>query len=149
MGFAHTNLPIPARWFRTGMRPDGNEGNPMIDRRSLVLQAVAMSLCAPAIVRFGNLMPVKNRIHVRSPAEIGLIDRRHIASTMPQITALRRAGLPLHEIADALDRGSDAGPFKLIAPWSTQQVLRMIQEAELLRARDFAMGVSTNEHRKR
>lgn len=91
-----------------------------------------MSLCAPAVVRFGILMPVKNRIHIRSPAKIGLIDQRHIASTMPQITALRRAGLPLHEIADALRRASGAGPFKLIEAWSAQQVLRTIREAELL-----------------
>ena len=108
----------------------------MLSRR-LVLHA-ALAFPAPPIVRFARLMRVKTAIPVRPPSRIGLIDRRAIASDMPRIEALRRAGLTLHEIATALNAAAGTQPFQRVVPWSDRLLLQTMREAARLRAEAFA-----------
>jgi hypothetical protein len=110
----------------------------MINRRLLLLGAAASSLGASPIVAHFNLMPVRSRIYVRRPHQIGLIDCRFIFSIEPKIRALKKGGLSAYGIADELARDVADSPFELVRTWSAQFVVAITKEAALLRSRDFA-----------
>ena len=110
----------------------------MINRQFLLLGAAASFLVAPAIVAPFNLMPVRSRIYVRRPHQIGLIDCRSIFGVESKIRALKKEGLSAYGIADELARDTADSPFKLVRPWSAQLVVAITRETALMRSRDFA-----------
>jgi hypothetical protein len=66
--------------------------NDLITRRNICIGAVASLLCAPAIVRAANLMPVRRLPFPYGPQYAGFVDR-----------------LFLHALESSLQAGSQAG----------------------------------------
>jgi hypothetical protein len=71
----------------------------LITRRSIFIGAAASLLCAPAIVRATNLMPVR-RIILKSDLDYyGFLDRLRASQYLSTIIERQNAGLSANEIA--------------------------------------------------
>lgn len=76
----------------------------MITRRKLLIEATPSLLFAPAIVRFGSLMPVRNVVLATERLYFGFAQRQYVRGYMPTITKLQNTGLSVHEIAAELNK---------------------------------------------
>src|ERR1700722_4479771 len=70
-----------------------------ITRRSLFIGAAASLLCAPAIVRASNLMPVRRIILKSDLNHYGFVDRLWASEYFSTIIKRQNAGLSANEIA--------------------------------------------------
>jgi hypothetical protein len=114
---AFTNLPTAARWFprewdvavstariagprQASFKQEGlvtapipkNDHNSLLARRSILIGAAASLLCAPAIVRITNLMPVRRLPFPFGPQYAGFVDRLFLHSLESSLQAGLRAG---------------------------------------------------------
>ena len=76
----------------------------MITRRSFLTNASAFLLCAPAVVRAANLMPLCGIIFPPEALQFGFASRLYVYTHMRAITQLQNDGLSLHQIAGEFNR---------------------------------------------
>jgi hypothetical protein len=67
-------------------------GHSLITRRSIFVGAAASLLCAPAIVRAANLMPVRRLSFPYGPQYAGFVDRLFLHALESSLEAGLRAG---------------------------------------------------------
>jgi hypothetical protein len=72
----------------------------LITRRSIFIGAAASLLCAPAIVRIANLMPVRRLPFPYGPQYAGYVDRLFLHSIESSLKACLRAGRTIVEVGD-------------------------------------------------
>jgi hypothetical protein len=71
--------------------PDNDQGS-LITRRSILIGATASLICAPAIVRVTNLMPVRRLPFPFGPQYAGFVERLFLHSFESSLQAGLRAG---------------------------------------------------------
>jgi hypothetical protein len=75
-----------------------NDHNSLLARRSILIGAAASLLCAPAIVRVTNLMPVRRLPFPFGPQYAGYVDRLFLHSIESSLKACLRAGQTIVEV---------------------------------------------------
>jgi len=109
----------------------------MNTRRNFLIGTSATVICAPAVVRAANIMPVRG---IGFPTErhcFGFVERLYIHLHLPTITELQNAGLSAHEIAvemNARKRVAINGNA-----WDTEQVIGVVKRDELIRRADLIL----------
>ena len=68
-------------------------------RRQFLIGAAATLICAPTVVRFVSLMPVRGVIHQIERNHYGFVERLYVYANLPAIIELQNAGLSAHGIA--------------------------------------------------
>jgi hypothetical protein len=81
----------------TALIPDNSQSS-LITRRSIFIGATASLICAPAIVRVTNLMPVRRLPFPYGPQYAGYVDRLFLHSIESSLKACLRAGRTIVEI---------------------------------------------------
>jgi hypothetical protein len=104
----------------------------MTIRRDFVFGASAALICAPAIVRAHNLMPLRGIILPTEPCYFGFTDRLYVHWYLPKITELQNAGLSLHEVAAEFSRRRLNN-----TTWDGQRVMAVIKRDKLIRRIDL------------
>ena len=100
----------------------------MITRRDFLIRTSAALVCAPAVVRATNLMPIR-RIILPTAHYYGFVERLFLSSVGPPATELIHAGFSAEEAAREMNRRRITNMNG--APWEAQHVLgvmRMLQE---------------------
>jgi hypothetical protein len=67
-----------------------NDQGSLISRRSIFIRAAAALICAPAIVRITNLMPVRRLPFPHGPQYAGFVDRLLLDRKQPEGMPARR-----------------------------------------------------------
>jgi hypothetical protein len=83
----------------TALIPD-NDQRSLITRRSILIGATASLICAPAIVRAANIMPVRRLPFPYGPQYAGYVDRLFLHSIESSLKACLRAGRTIVEVGD-------------------------------------------------
>ena len=111
----------------------------LITRRGIFLGAAASLLCAPAIVRSTNLMPVRRMILKSDLNYYGWIDRLWASGYYSTIIERQNAGLSANEIAAELNearrRDKDPSP-PMKTDWDARLVFEKIRSNEAIRRTD-------------
>jgi hypothetical protein len=81
----------------TALIPD-NDQSSLVTRRSIFIGATASLICAPAIVRVTNLMPVRRLPFPYGPQYAGYVDRLFLHSIEGSLQACLRAGRTIVEV---------------------------------------------------
>lgn len=81
----------------TALIPDNDHGS-LLARRSIIIGAAASLICAPAIVRVTNLMPVRRLPFPYGPQYAGFVDRLFLHSIESSLKACLRAGRTIVEV---------------------------------------------------
>jgi hypothetical protein len=90
--------------------PISTPDRPLISRRSIFIGAAASLLCAPAIVRATNLMPVRRIILKSDVNYYGFVDRLWASQYFSTIMERRNAGLSANEIAAEMNANGEPVP---------------------------------------
>ena len=109
----------------------------LITRRIILIGAAASLLCAPAIVRATNLMPVRRIILKSDLNYYGFVDRLWASSFYSTIIERQNAGLSANEIAAEMNAKGYKYPWAGETPeWNARRVLEKIQHNEAIRRTD-------------
>ena len=120
----------------TALISDNNQRS-LITRRSIFIGAAATLLCAPAIVRATNLMPVRRIILKSDVNYYGFVDRLWASCSFSTIIERRNAGLSANEIAAEMNAKDYAYPWHgETAEWDARRVLGKIRHNEDIRRTD-------------
>ena len=83
----------------TALIPDNNQISP-ITRRSIIIGAAASLICAPAIVRVTNLMPVRRLPFPYGPQYAGFVERLFLHSIESSLKVCLRSGRNVVEVGN-------------------------------------------------
>jgi hypothetical protein len=109
----------------------------LITRRSIFIGAAASLLCAPAIVRATNLMPVRRIILKSDVNYYGFVDRLWASQSFSTIIERQNAGLSANEIAAEMNAKGYTYPWHGETPeWDARRVLGKIRHNEDIRRTD-------------
>jgi hypothetical protein len=78
----------------TALIPDNDQGS-LITRRSILIGAAALFLCAPAIVRAANIMTVRRLPFPYGPQYAGFVERLFLHSIESSLQDALRRGLTI------------------------------------------------------
>jgi hypothetical protein len=122
----------------TAITPNIDNGS-LLTRRSIFIGAAAALICAPAIVRITNLMPVR-RIILRSDHYYGFVDRLRASQYFSTIIEGQSAGLSANEIAAEMNTRRNKPPNyawpRETAHWDARCVFEVIRSNEGIRRSD-------------
>jgi hypothetical protein len=92
-----------------------NDQVSLISRRSIFVGAAAALICAPAIVRITNLMPVRRLPIPYGPQYAGYVDRLFLHSIESSLQAALRRGLTILDQSYYRDEISVEGAQRTVA----------------------------------
>jgi len=101
----------------------------VIGRRNFLTGAVTL-VCAPAVVRFANIMPVRSFLPLVEAGHYCFAERLKVASCVPRIVRMQNVGLSQFEIAiPCMTYGQ---------PWTAENVGGIIRLDQSIRRSDAA-----------
>ena len=125
------------------LNPSGSGEAPIVTRRSLFVGAAATLICAPAVVRFVSLMPVRG-VHEIERHHYGFVERFYVHANLPTIIKLEDVGLTAHGIAAAM---TECGRTSMNGEsWDADRVLgvltrdRNIRQGDAIRRAEGMLG---------
>jgi len=107
----------------------------MFTRRDLLIRASVSLVCAPAIVRAQNLMPLRGFILPIERHHFGFVERVYVDLNLRKILRLQSAGMSAHQIAGELNRGGYRDVNGTL--WDAGGVLGIIKHDRLIRSEDL------------
>jgi hypothetical protein len=107
----------------------------VINRRSFLTGAATL-VCAPAVVRISNLMPVRIPVPIIEARQFGFVERLWVHSALKKLVRLQASGLSQPEIVTSMNLVGPSGVGGDL--WTAEAIRSVIKLDQQIRRADAA-----------